>query len=144
MRPPEKRVITYSPTLARRQIREIDRQVEKARALRLAQAKKSEYGNRAKYVTFCPVDREGEMRDDTKVAATLDYDAIRKAKSLAGYNMLVTSETKMAAQEIYGTYHELLRIEESFRVVKGELEARPVLARGPGARDQEPRPERPT
>ena len=109
--------------------REINRQVEKARGLRLAAAKRSEYGDSAKYVTFCPVDKEGEVRDDAKVAATLNHEAIRKAKGLAGYNMLVTSETQMDAREIYATYHRLWRIEETFRVMNSELGARPVYLR---------------
>ena len=122
----EKRVVTYSPKLARKQTLEINRQVEKARALRLAAAKRSEYGDSAKYVTFTPVDGEGEVRDDAKVVAALNHEAIKKAKSVAGYNMIVTSETGMSAEEIYGTYHNLWRIEESFRVMKSELDARPV------------------
>ena len=44
----------------------------------------------------------------------------------AGYNLLVTSETSMPAVEIYNTYHQLWRIEESFRIMKTYLEARPV------------------
>lgn len=123
---PEKRVVTYSPSLARKQAYEIDRQVEKARRLRLAAAKRSEYGDSAKFVTFSPVDGEGEVRDDTAVVATLNREAIRKAKQAAGYNMIVTSETGMPAQEIYAAYHRLWRIEESFRVMKSELDARPV------------------
>ena len=123
---PEKRVVTYSPKLARKQTYEINRQVEKARALRLAAAKRSEYGDSAKYVTFAPVDGEGEIRDGAKVVATLNHDAIKKAKSVAGYNMIVTSETGMSASEVYETYHQLWRIEESFKVMKSELDARPV------------------
>ena len=123
---PEKRVVTYSPKLARKQTYEINRQVEKARALRLAAARRSEYGDSAKYVTFTPVDGEGEVRDDARVVATLNRDAIRKARSVAGYNMVVTSETGMPAREIYDTYHRLWRIEESFKVMKSELDARPV------------------
>ncbi len=123
---PEKRVVTYSPSLARKQAYEIDRQVEKARRLRLAAAKRSEYGDSAKFVTFSPVDGEGEVRDDTAVVATLNREAIRKAKQAAGYNMIVTSETGMPAQEIYAACHRLWRIEESFRVMKSELDARPV------------------
>ena len=46
--------------------------------------------------------------------------------SLAGYNLLVTSEINKSAQDIYNTYHGLWRIEESFRVMKTYLEARPV------------------
>ena len=123
---PEKRVVTYSPRLARKQTYEINRQVEKARALRLAAAKRSEYGDSAKYVTFAPVDGEGEVRDDARVVATLNHEAIRRARSLAGYNMIVTSETGVPAREIYDTYHRLWRIEESFKVMKSELDARPV------------------
>ena len=126
VRLPEKRVVTYSPRLARKQTWEINRQVEKARALRLAAARRSEYGDSAKYVTFAPVDGEGEVRDDARVVATLNHDAIRRARAVAGYNMIVTSETGMPAREIYDTYHRLWRIEESFRVMKSELDARPV------------------
>ena len=45
---------------------------------------------------------------------------------MAGYNMIITSETKMAASEIYAAYHNLWRIEDSFRIMKSQLDARPV------------------
>ena len=40
--------------------------------------------------------------------------------------MIVTSETNMPEKEIYTTYHNLWHIEETFRIMKNELEARPV------------------
>ena len=40
---------------------------------------------------------------------------------------MVTSEVNKSAQEIYNAYHGLWRIEESFRVMKTYLEARPVF-----------------
>ena len=40
--------------------------------------------------------------------------------------MMVTSETRMPASEIYAAYHRLWRIEESFRIMKSHLDARPV------------------
>ncbi len=40
--------------------------------------------------------------------------------------MIITSETQMEASEIYAAYHNLWRIEESFRVMKSQLDARPV------------------
>jgi len=125
---PERRVVTFSESLRRKQTREINRQVEKARRLRLAQAKRSEYGDSAKYVTFVAVDGEGEVSDEA-VVATLNHKAIDRARKLAGYNMLVTSETAMGEADVYATYHRLWRIEESFRVMKTELEARPVFMR---------------
>jgi len=56
----------------------------------------------------------------------LNKDAIEEDLKLAGYNLLVTSEIKMDKQEIYATYHNLWRIEESFKVMKSYLDARPV------------------
>ena len=123
---PEKRIATYNPKLAKKQRVEIDRQVEKARRLKVSQAKKSEYGDSAKYVTFLPVDNRGEQAD-AKVVCTLNWDAIRRARALAGYNMLVTSEKALPASKVYEIYHNLWRIEESFKVMKSQLDARPVF-----------------
>ena len=39
----------------------------------------------------------------------------------------MTSETKMSEHEIYETYHNLWRIEESFKIMKSDLDARPVF-----------------
>lgn len=122
---PEKRVVSFNPKLARKHLAEIDRQVEKARNLRLSGAKRSEYGDSAKYVTFAAVDGNGEETGDA-VAAVLNHEAIERARRLAGYNMIVTSETSMSDAEIYATYHNLWRIEESFKAMKSQLDARPV------------------
>lgn len=40
--------------------------------------------------------------------------------AFAGYNLFVTSEIEMSDSDIYNTYHNLWRIEESFRVTKAE------------------------
>ncbi len=121
----EKRIVTYNPTLAKKQLYEIDKLVEKAKELRASKAKKSEYGECAKYVNFISTDKKGNETDG-KVKVTMNDTAIENAKKLAGYNMIVTSELKMSAQEIYNAYHNLWRIEESFRIMKSELDARPV------------------
>ena len=122
---PEKRIVTYNPSLAKKQRLEILREVEKAKALKAAQAKKSEYGDCAKYVKFTPVDKQGDNTDG-KIKVSLNKELIEKNLKLAGYNLLVTSETSMSAKEIYDTYHNLWRIEESFRIMKSQLDARPV------------------
>lgn len=115
----EKRVCTFNPKLQRKKLMEIDRMVEKAKKMRASQAKKEEYGECAKYVHF--TDKNG-----SKAKITLNEEAIQKDRRLAGYNMLVTSEYKMEDTHIYEAYHNLWRIEESFRVMKSELDARPV------------------
>ena len=115
----EKRVCTYNPKLARKKLMEIDKMVEKARNLKTYSAKKSEYGESGKYITITSNDGDHPI-------VTLNEEAIKKDRDLAGYNMLVTSEIKMKDVEIYDAYHNLWRIEESFRVMKSELDARPV------------------
>ena len=44
----------------------------------------------------------------------------------AGYNMIVTSEINMKPIDVYNTYHSLCKIEESFKISKSMLDARPV------------------
>ena len=105
---------------------EINKQVEKARALSHAVARRFVYGESAKFVTFSPANGEGEAGDDARVVATLKHATIRRSKSVVGYNMQVTSETGMSARSIFDTYHALRRIEERFRVMKSELDARPT------------------
>ena len=113
----EKRIATFNPKLAEKQKYEINRQVEKAKNLRTCEAKKSEYGDSAKYVTFITANKRGEKTDD-KIKVEMNEEAIKNAKKLAGFNMMVTSEIHMSASEIYAAYHNLWRIEESFRIMK--------------------------
>ena len=121
----EKRIVTYNPKLAEKQKYEINRQVEKAKKLRACEAKKSEYGDSSKYVTFISTDKKG-TKTAGKVKVEINEKAIENAKKLAGYNMIVTSEIYMSASEIYASYHNLWRIEESFRIMKSQLDARPA------------------
>ena len=121
----EKRVVTYNPELAKKQRFEINKQVEKARLLRASQAKKAEYGDCAKYVIFTTADKKGNGTDG-KVKVSMNESLISKSLELAGYNLLVTSEINMSSAEIYSAYHNLWRIEESFKIMKSQLDARPV------------------
>lgn len=121
----EKRIVTYNPKLAKKQIYEINREVEKARLLKASQAKKSEYGDSAKYVIFTVSDKNGKEADG-KIKVSMNEKLIKNSLELAGYNMLVTSEITMSDKDIYNAYHNLWRIEESFRIMKSQLDARPV------------------
>ena len=120
----EKRVVSYNPSLARKQKAQIQKQIDKAISISsLKQASKEEYGDSIKYVNFTSIDKEGEV---IKSIPSLNQEKIDEDLSFAGYNLLVTSEINKSAQDIYNTYHGLWRIEESFRVMKTYLEARPV------------------
>lgn len=116
----EKRLLSYNPSLASKKRYEINRMVEKAKALTASQAKRTEYGEAGKYVSF--TDKKGN-----KASVTINQEAIDKDLKFAGYNLLVTSETEMKDTDIYNTYHNLWRIEESFKIMKSDLDARPVF-----------------
>lgn len=116
----EKRLLTYNPTLASKKKHEINRLIEKAYNLTLSRAKKSDYGEAGKYIDY--TDEDGK-----KAKISINKEAIEKDLKYAGYNLLVTSETNMDDIDIYNTYHNLWRIEESFKIMKSDLEARPVF-----------------
>ena len=120
----EKRIVTYNPELASKQRKEILKDVEKARnTISYKQAIHDELGSSSKYVNFEARDFEGKK---IKIATSINQEKVDEDLKYCGYNMLITSEIKADPVEIYNVYHNLWRIEESFRIMKTYLEARPV------------------
>ena len=121
----EKRIATYNPSLAAKQKMEITNEVNKAiNGITIKELSKEEFGNMSKYVNFTATTKGGEK---AKIASSLNQEKINEDLAMAGYNLLVTSETNMPAQEIYAVYHGLWKIEESFKIMKSYLDARPVF-----------------
>lgn len=82
-----------------------------------------------KYLTLQDVDIEtGEIKE---IQPYLEFDKEKYERdvSLDGYYTLVTSEIDMSDEEIISRYRGLWKIEESFRVIKSDLEGRPVFVR---------------
>ena len=120
----EKRVVSYNPSLAAKQKAEILKQVEKvSNCLSYKKIAREELGDAVKYVSISNVDRAGKK---VKPVVGIDQDKVDEDLRFAGYNLLVTSETDMNSEEIYRAYHDLWKIEESFRITKSFLDARPV------------------
>jgi transposase len=125
----QKRIIYWSKKLEDKHKIEINLLIEKAKKLALSQAKKSEYGECSRYINFAKIDDNGEITLEN-VKKIIDQEKIEKDLKYCGFNMLVTSETSMPAKEIYNVYHRLWRIEESFRILKTNLCARPIYLQG--------------
>lgn len=115
----QKRVATFNPSLAAKKKIEINKLVEKAKGLCYSQAKKEEYGESSKYVKF--VDEDGN-----KATTLINQEKIDKDLKYAGYNLIVSSEINISKHEIYRVYHQLWKIENTFRIMKSELDARPI------------------
>lgn len=124
----EKQVVFYSDKYARRTRAERAITLEKAKDLVKHPSKytsATSYGA-AKYVKKIEYDKEtGEI---IKSASILDIDEerIKEEEALDGYYLLVTSEMEESDDRIIDIYRGLWKIEESFKITKSELEARPV------------------
>lgn len=82
-----------------------------------------------KYLTLQDVDTEtGEIKE---IQPHLEFDEKKYERDVAldGYYTLVTSEINMFDEEIISRYRGLWKIEESFKVIKSDLEGRPVFVR---------------
>ena len=122
----EKRVVSYNPALAKKQKAEIMKMVDKACGYNTyKKISKEELGDSAKYLKIVSKDKDGK---NVKPVISIDRDKIDEDLRYAGYNLLVTSELDMDPLKIYDTYHNLWKIEESFRITKSYLDARPVYA----------------
>ena len=120
----EKRVVSYNPSLAKKQRAEIMKQVDKAARYKThKQMAKDELGDSAKYIKVTNKDQDGKK---TNPIIEMNQAKIDEDLKYAGYNLIVTSELDMEPQKIYETYHNLWKIEESFRITKSYLDARPV------------------
>ena len=87
--------------------------------------KATSYGA-AKYIKKVDFDKDtGEILTASSLLE-IDEDAIRQEELFDGYYVLLTSEMELPDDKIIDIYRGLWRIEESFKVTKSELEARPV------------------
>ena len=120
----EKRIVSYNPSLAAKQKAEIMRMADKASSFTTyKKLAREELGDASKYVRITSKDKSGKK---IKPSIAIDSEKINEDLKFAGYNLMVTSELQMDPLQVYQTYHSLWKIEESFRITKSYLDARPV------------------
>lgn len=124
----EKQVVFWSKKYATRAKAEREAALAKARDLAKHPGnytRATSYGA-AKYVKKVEYDKEtGEILTASSIL-DINEDLIREEEALDGYCMLLTSEMDTPDDKIIDMYRGLWRIEESFKITKSELEARPV------------------
>ena len=120
----EKRIVSYNPSLAKKQTAEILKMADKASNYTTYKAMtREELGDCAKYIKVTNKDKNGKK---IKPVIEIDQEKLEEDLKYAGYNLIVTSELDMDPLQVYQTYHSLWKIEESFRITKSYLDARPV------------------
>jgi transposase len=124
----EKQVIFWSADYAKRAKMERQPAIEKAKDLigNVQKYNKKNCVGASKYVKQLVFDKETGEIIEAKSQLSLDEDKIAEEEKYDGYYAIVTSEMDKTDEEIIDIYRGLWRIEETFKVTKSELDARPV------------------
>jgi len=124
----EKQVVFWAKKYADKAAAERQEVVKKAMELVSDPAKYNRattYGA-AKYVKNVQFDKDtGEILKGRK-KPSFDFEKLAGDEKYDGYYAIVTSEHGMSDGDIIDTYRGLWEIEETFKVTKGTIEARPV------------------
>ena len=121
----ERRVLVWNPSLEKKKREELNKLRENLKYLIASKAKREMYNAYADYIDLKAFDKNGEIIE-SKIGGIINHQKIDQEYEFAGYNMLVTSEVNLDEHQIYHLYHKLRQIEESFRIMKTDLDARPV------------------
>ena len=76
-------------------------------------------------------EKTGEVLNSSDIKAFIDFDKVNEYKKSMGYYQIVSSELTMSPRDIIDKYHGLTQIEDQFRVMKSDLETRPIFVRAP-------------
>lgn len=124
----EKQVIFYSKDYDKRAKAEREAAIRKARDFIKNPSKYKSaisYGA-SKYIKNLKVDKKtGEILDEYTLIE-FDEKKLKEEEKFDGYYAIATSEWKESDEKIIELYRGLWKIEESFKVTKSDLEARPV------------------
>ncbi len=124
----QKQVVYYSRKYAIRSKKKREELIAKAANLIANPSKytKSTSYGAASYVANIEFDKEtGELVENGQMLF-LDEEKIKQEEMLDGYYAIVTSELDEKDERIIDIYHGLWKIEESFKITKSTLDARPV------------------
>jgi len=124
----EKQVVVYSPEYDRRAKADRAQAVRKARAIIKNPRdfnKQNTYGA-AKYVRQIVYDEKSGEIIEAKSTLTFNDELLAEEEKYDGYYVIVTNKHSYSDQWVIDTYHELWRIEETFKVTKSDLEVRPI------------------
>lgn len=124
----EKQVIFWSADYAKRAKAERQPAIDKAKDLigNVQKYNKKNSIGASKYVKHLVFDKNTGEIIEAKSSLSLDEEKIAEEEKYDGYYAIVTSEDKKTDDEIIDIYRGLWRIEETFKITKSELDARPV------------------
>jgi transposase len=123
----EKEIIYWSKKHYERELRQNEKFIEYLEACKENPDKlKDKQRKSQEFVKVLQVDKKTGEVLKTKAVVVLLEDKIQKYKETMGFYSIVSSEVEMSDKDIIDKYHGLSRIEDSFRIIKSDLEGRPI------------------
>ena len=125
--PNQMMIVTYSPKYALYQCSIREKQIERAEKMIENGSRKKEHGNQndpARFIKKTAVTDEYEVADRTLYS--LDEEKIESEMMYDGYYAICTDLVNDSVEEIIRVSEQRWEIEESFRIMKTEFQARPV------------------
>jgi transposase len=115
----QKIIITYSSQRAKKDFADRERMVEKAKDMLedISKIKASNKKGAKKYI----------KQEADNINYILDTAAIEANSRFDGYYAIATNEENLSAEDVIEAYHNLWRIEQSFRIMKTNLEVQPIF-----------------
>jgi transposase len=124
----QKQMVYFSQKYADKQKRDRNMMIERAKDLIAHPQKynKVTASGSVAYINNIKFDKTtGAIADGLNLS--LKLDKIAEEEKYDGYYSIVTSELNMSDKELRDKYRGLSKIEETFKITKSELDARPVL-----------------
>lgn len=126
----QKQMVYYSEKYAKRQRCERDKLVAKAKDLisnPMQYTRATSYGAAAYINNISFSKTTGEITNDRELS--INEDKLMEESKYDGYYSIVTSEKELPDKQIRDIYKGLWEIEESFKIIKSEFDARPVFVK---------------
>ena len=126
----EKEVVYWSKKHYEKEMNENDKFLEYLESCKENPDKLKDKQRRSQeFLKTIQIDKETGEIIKTKEIVILLEEKIKKYRETMGYYSIVTSEIEEDEKEIINKYHGLSRIEDSFRIIKSDLDGRPVFVR---------------
>ena len=129
----QKQVVFYSEKYAKRAKRKRAEVLQKAADLiaNPSKYKRTTAQGAAGYISGISFDKKTGEVLDTGQTLRINEEKIREEEKMDGYYAIVTSELDEPDDKIIDIYRGLWRIEDSFKITKSVMEARPVYVYKP-------------
>ncbi len=118
----EQLVCTYSTKRAKKDKKDRDRALEKANKL-ISENQKSSMTNTRNFKKFVAIKNE----ECKEFIMSMDWLKTKEQRKYDGFYAITTSKLDLDPMEVIDNYHNLYKIEDSFRVLKSTFNTRPIF-----------------